>query len=71
MKANANSIQDYLLATLKNAQDHFTTPPQLMYMVYNMDEIFQNEILSKELEMHSAAGFLALNSYVMLLAAVR
>ena len=42
-----------------------------MYMVYNMDEIFQNEILSKELEMHSAAGFLALNSYVMLLAAVR
>lgn len=71
MKANANTIADYLHATLENAQDHIAAPPQLMYMVYHMDEIFQKEILAKGLEMHPTAGFLALNSYVMLLAAVR
>ncbi|UIZ74495.1 hypothetical protein HRV96_14990 [Raoultella ornithinolytica] len=71
MKVRANSIHDYLRATIENAQDHITTPPQLMYMVDHMDEIFQEEILTNGIEMHPTAGFLALNSYVMLLASVR
>ncbi|CAK6462809.1 hypothetical protein KLEG_03092 [Klebsiella pneumoniae] len=71
MKVNAKSIHDYLRGTLENAQEHVTSPPKLMYLVEHMDEIFQKEILANGIEMHPTAGFLALNSYMMLLASVR
>lgn len=74
MKINADNQQDYLLATLENAQDHASEPPQLMYLVDQMDQmdqIFQQEIFAHDFEAHPTAGMLMMNAYTMLLSAVR
>ncbi|UXD90041.1 hypothetical protein K2Y34_13225 [Cronobacter sakazakii] len=70
MKANAGTLNDYLQAILENYTDHSETPPQLMGMVLQMDQIFQEEIFGHDLEMHPYALLLAMNSYTMLLNAV-
>lgn len=71
MKTETDTIQDYLNGTLENAQDHAANPPQLMYMIHRMDDIFQKEIFSRGLDMNAAANLLAMNSYIMLLGAIR
>ncbi|MFV3090554.1 hypothetical protein ACNJYG_08675 [Pseudomonas sp. GW6] len=71
MKINAGTLQDYLVATVKNAQAHASEPPQLMYMVERMDQIFQSEIFAQDYEVHPTAGLLVMNAYTMLLSAVR
>ncbi|MGC8385089.1 hypothetical protein ACP3P8_24255 [Pseudomonas aeruginosa] len=50
MKINAGTLQDYLAATFENAQDHASEPPQLMFMVEQMDQIFQREIFAPNFE---------------------
>lgn len=71
MKINAGTLHDYLTATLENAQDHTDKQPQLMHMVYRMDEIFHQEIFEYDSDVNPAAGLLAMNSYTMLLSAVQ
>jgi hypothetical protein len=71
MKMNAGTLQDYLVATIENAQDHATEPPQLMFLVDQMDEIFQQEIFAQEYEASAFAALLAMNAYTLLLSAVR
>ncbi|PCC99183.1 hypothetical protein [Halopseudomonas pelagia] len=71
MKFNAGTLQDYLVATLENAQDHAAEPPQLMYLVDQMDRIFQEEIFGREFNASPTAGVLVMNSYTMLLSGVR
>lgn len=71
MKFNAGTLQDYLVATLENAQDHATEPPQLMYLVDQMDRIFQEEIFGCDFDASPTAGLLVMNAYTMLLSAVR
>lgn len=67
----AGSLQDYLRATSENAQDHLDEPPQLMFLVEQMDEIFQLEIFVKDYEAAPTAALLVMNAYTMLLSAVR
>ncbi|HGM8500224.1 TPA: hypothetical protein ACKQEC_004858 [Pseudomonas aeruginosa] len=71
MKFNAGSLSDYLSATLKVTTEHSENPPQLMFMVRQMDEIFHHEIFSHEFEANPTVGLLAMNAYVTLLSAVR
>ncbi|HBP5358172.1 MULTISPECIES: hypothetical protein [Pseudomonas aeruginosa group] len=71
MKINAGTLQDYLAATFENAQDHASEPPQLMFMVEQMDQIFQREIFAPNFEADPTACLLAMNAYTMLLSAVR
>ncbi|EHN8936943.1 TPA: hypothetical protein ACVS3C_001238 [Enterobacter hormaechei] len=70
MKMNAGTLLDYLNATLENSNDHAQEHPQLMYMVLQMDQIFQKEIFDNEFDVSPITGFLAMNSYSMLLSAV-
>lgn len=71
MKFNAGPLSDYLSATLKVATEHSENPPQLMFMVRQMDQIFHHEIFSHEFEANPTVGLLAMNAYVTLLSAVR
>ncbi|MDF5794620.1 hypothetical protein P4203_03760 [Pseudomonas aeruginosa] len=71
MKINAGTLRDYLVATFENAQDHAAEPPQLMPLVDQMDQIFQQEIFANDFEAHPTAGLLIMNAYTMLLSAVR
>ena len=71
MKINAGTLQDYLVAAFENAQDHAAEPPQLMPLVDQMDQIFQQEIFAHDFEVHPTAGLLVMNAYTMLLSAVR
>ncbi|WP_256849156.1 hypothetical protein [Pantoea sp. Ft+CA_17] len=71
MKINAESLSVYLKVTSENIDDHCKQPPDLMHMVNQMDEIFQNEIFAHEYDVSVIAGFLAMNSYTILLSAIR
>ncbi|CAI8702461.1 hypothetical protein [Kosakonia quasisacchari] len=71
MKINAKLLIDYLDATLENSTAHAKENPQLMHMVIQMDGIFQKEIFEHDLDVSPIAGFLAMNSYMMLLSAVQ
>lgn len=71
MKINAEGLSVYLKATSENIDDHFNQPPDLMHLVNQMDEIFQNEIFAHEYNVSVFAGVLAMNSYTLLLSAVR
>lgn len=71
MKFSAGSLSDYLSATLKVATEHSDKHPQLMFMVEQMDEIFQKEIFGQEYEANATVGLLVMNAYVTLLSAVR
>ncbi|MBI6635055.1 hypothetical protein YA0871_20530 [Pseudomonas paralactis] len=71
MKINAGTLREYLEATFVNAQDHASEPPQLMFLVEQMDEIFQREIFAHDFEANPTAGLLVMNAYTMLLSAVR
>jgi len=71
MKINAGTLQDYLIATFENAQDHASEPPQLMFLVEQMDHIFQQELFAPDFEANPATCLLAMNAYTMLLSAVR
>ncbi|MFG6422287.1 hypothetical protein [Klebsiella quasipneumoniae] len=71
MKMNAGTLLDYLNSTLENSNDHAQEHPQLMYMVLQMDQIFQKEIFDHEFGVNPITGFLAMNSYTLLLSAVR
>ena len=71
MKFSAGSLSDYLSATLKVATEHSDKHPQLMFMVEQMDEIFQKEIFGQEFEANPTVGLLVMNAYVTLLSAVR
>lgn len=71
MQITAGTLSEYLVATNKVAQDHATSPPQLMKMVDEMDAFFHRELFSKPLEMAPIAAVLAINAYTALLGAVR
>lgn len=71
MRMNAGTLLDYLNATLENSNDHANEYPQLMYMVLQMDRIFHDEIFDCEFNVNPIAGFLAMNSYTLLLSTVR
>lgn len=71
MKINASPLYDYLAATLENSQFHAVEQPQLMSMVNEMDQIFHDEIFNHEFDISPVAGLLAMNSYMMLLNAIR
>jgi hypothetical protein len=71
MKFNAGSLSDYLSATLKITKKHSESQPQLMFMIEQMDEIFQKEIFDQEFEANPTVGLLVMNAYVTLLSAVR
>lgn len=71
MRINAGTLRSYLVATFENAQDHASEPPQLMFLVEQMDEIFQQEIFAHDFEANPTAGLLVMNAYTMLLSAVR
>lgn len=71
MKINAGTIIDYLNATLENSNEHAQEYPQLMYLVHQMDQIFQKEIFDHEFDVSPTSGLLAMNSYMMLLSAVQ
>ncbi|KGA21938.1 hypothetical protein LES60_02570 [Pectobacterium brasiliense] len=71
MKIKAGTLLDYLNATLENSSVHAQEHPQLMYMVIQMDQIFQEEIFGHEFDVDPIAGLLAINAYTMLLSAVK
>jgi hypothetical protein len=71
MKINAGTLQDYLVATTENVQDHAAEPPQLMCLVDQMDQVFQEEIFARDFEVNPTAGLLVMNAYTMLLSGVR
>lgn len=71
MKMNAGSLRDYLVATNENSHDHAAEPPQLMYLVDEMDEIFHREIFDEEYDTNPFIALLAMNAYTLLLSAIR
>lgn len=71
MRINAETLKDYLKATSENATDHAVDPPQLMFLVEQMEEIFHQEIFALEYNATAYAGLLAMNAYTLLLSAVR
>lgn len=71
MKIKAGNLNDYLQSTLENSNDHAQENPQLMHMIYRMDKLFHEEIFDHEFDVNPVAGFLVMNSYMMLLSAVR
>lgn len=71
MKMSAGSLQDYLTATIENAQDHTADPPHLMCLIDEMDQIFHREIFDKEYDANPFVALLAMNAYTLLLSAIR
>lgn len=71
MKINIDTIHNYLIATLENAQDHEREHPQLMHLIHKMEEIFHQEVFDHDFDISPTTGFLAMNSYMMLMSAVR
>lgn len=71
LKINIDTLHNYLIATLENARGHECEQPQLMYLIDQMEKIFQQEVFNHELDISPTAGFLAMNSYLMLMSAVR
>lgn len=71
LKINIDTLHDYLIATLENAQGHELEQPQLMYLIHQMEKIFHQEIFEHDFDISSTACFLAMNSYMMLMSAVR
>lgn len=71
MKINIDTLHSYLIATLENAQDHELEQPQLMYLIYQMEKIFQQEVFEHDFDISPTTGFLAMNAYMMLMSAVR
>lgn len=71
MRLTAGRLNEYLKDTNENANGHAAAPPQLMYMVDQMDQIFHEEVFSFPVDVHSYSAMLLLNSYTMLAGAVR
>lgn len=71
MQMKAGKLNEYLKDTIENATDHAQSPPELMYLVDQMDQIFHEELFSHQLEVHPFAAMLLLNSYALLAGAVR
>ncbi|MDW4561233.1 hypothetical protein [Aeromonas rivipollensis] len=71
MKIEVDNLDNYLIATLENAQAHASEQPQLMYMVYEMERIFRHEIFNHKIDADPAAGLLAMHAYMMLVSSVR
>ncbi|WP_145129341.1 hypothetical protein [Pseudomonas sp. URMO17WK12:I11] len=71
MRLTAGRLIEYLKDTSENANEHAATPPQLMYMVDQMDQIFHEKVFSHPFDVHPFAAMLLLNSYTMLAGAVR
>lgn len=71
MKIQAGDLHDYLSATTRVAESHAKEAPQLMYLVHQMDQIFQQEIFAHEFDGDAIAGLLIVNAYTMLLSSIR
>ncbi|WIN08523.1 MULTISPECIES: hypothetical protein [Pseudomonas] len=71
MRLTSGRLNEYLKDTSENANEHAATPPQLMYMVDQMDQIFHEELFSFPVDVHPFSAMLLLNSYTMLAGAVR
>lgn len=71
MEVNAASLLDYLAVTNENSNEHANEHPQLMPLVLQMDKIFQDEIFGRQFNADPMSGFLAMNSYTLLLSSVR
>ncbi|WP_454834622.1 hypothetical protein [Pseudomonas lini] len=71
MQMTASKLADYLAATTKARQSHVATPPQLMYLVEEMDDFFHREFFTTPLEMSAFAGVLVMNTYTALLVTCR
>ncbi|WP_421253325.1 hypothetical protein [Aeromonas jandaei] len=71
MKINIDTLHNYLIATFENARDHELEQPRLMYLIHQMEKIFQQEVFAHDLDISPTTGFLAMNSYLMLMSTVR
>lgn len=71
MQINAGTLQSYLTATIENAQDHAEQPPQLMFMIERMDQIFREEIFVSEYDAHPVSALLVMNAHMMLMSSIR
>lgn len=71
LKINIDTFHNYLIATLENARGHESEQPKLMYLIDQMEKIFQQEVFEHDLDISPTAGFLAMNSYLMLMSTVR
>ena len=71
MQMKAGKLNEYLKDTIENAIGHAESPPQLMYLVDQMDQIFHEELFSHPLDVHPFAALLLMNSYALLAGAVR
>jgi hypothetical protein len=71
MRLTAGRLNEYLKDTRENANEHAAAPPQLMYMIDRMDQIFHDDLFSYPVDIHPFAAMLLLNSYTMLAGAVR
>ena len=71
MQMTAGTLAEYLEATAGVAQGHAATPPQMMYLVEEMDAVFHREFFTRPTEMAPIAALLAMNAYTLLLGAVR
>lgn len=70
MKINADTLPNYLRATIDNLNHHIEQPPRVMGMIKEMDRIFQEEIFAHDYETTAMSMLLAINSYMMLSNAV-
>jgi len=71
MLIKTGSLREYLRATLENAQEHAEEPPQLMFLVDQMDQIFHQEIFENDFEANPTTGLLAINAYALTMSAVQ
>lgn len=69
MAFTAQTLAEYLTATLENLLDHRDSPPQLMELVQEMDKFFHDEICTQE-DDDPISGLLFMNSYALLMSSV-
>jgi hypothetical protein len=65
------SLKTYLGATVETAREHEAMPADLMSLIDDMDEIFHREFFSEEFDVDPLAGILMMNTYTLLLSAIR
>jgi hypothetical protein len=62
MKFKILPLSSYLKDISENLLDHSKTPPDLMYLIHNMDDFFRNEVFIDGLVMNPISSLLCMNA---------
>jgi len=70
MKFTIPPLSSYLKDIADNLSDHNKTPPELMYLINDMDDFFRNEVFIDSLDINPISALLCMNGFMQLNASV-